>query len=59
MTKDEQLHINTAYVNVKSAMDEMAQVLHKDKYLQQIQTALYKMEDMLYQYISNPKERKA
>lgn len=59
MTKREQAHIDTAYANVKSAMDELAQVLDKDKYLIQIQSALYKMEDMLYQYISNPKKRRA
>lgn len=59
MTKNEQAHIDAAYANVKSVMDEFAQVRDKDKYLLQIQTALYRMEDMLYQYISNPKERKA
>lgn len=59
MTKNEQAHIDTAYASVKGAMDELAQVLDKDKYLIQIQSALYKMEDMLYQYISNPHKRRA
>lgn len=59
MTKNEQAHIDTAYASVKGAMDELAQVLDKDKYLIQIQSALYKMEDMLYQYISNPQKRRA
>ena len=59
MTKREQAHIDTAYANVKSAMDELAQVLDKDRYLIQIQSALYKMEDMLYQYISTPNKRRA
>lgn len=59
MTKGEQAHIDIAYVNVKSAMDELAQVLHKDKYLMLVQNKLYALEDTLYQYISNPKRRRA
>jgi len=57
MTRAEQTHIDAAYANVKSAMDELAQVFDKDKYLIKIQSALYKMEDMLYQYVSNPQRR--
>lgn len=59
MTTNEQAHIDTSYASVKNAMDELAQVLNKDKYLIQIQSALYKMEDMLYQYISSQQRRRA
>ena len=43
MTSREQTHIDSAYANVKTAMDELAQVLDKDK----------------YQCISNQKKRRA
>jgi len=59
MTNNEQTHIDTAYANVKSAMDELGQVLNKDKYLMLVQNKLYALEDTLYQYISNPKKRRA
>lgn len=50
MTSTEQTNINTAYANVKEALDALLQVKDRDKYLTQIMMALYKMEDMLYQY---------
>ena len=59
MTKSEQMHIDAAYADVKNAMDELAQVLDKDKYLMLVQNKLYALEDTLYQYISNPKRRRA
>lgn len=59
MTRTEQMHIDAAYANVKTAMDELAQVLDKDKYLMLVQNKLYALEDTLYQYISNPNKRRA
>lgn len=59
MTRNEQAHIDAAYAHVKTAMDELAQVLNKDKYLMLVQNKLYALEDTLYQYISNPKKRRA
>lgn len=59
MTRSEQAHIDAAYAHVKSAMDELAQVFGKDKYLMLVQNKLYALEDTLYQYISNPKKRRA
>ena len=57
MTREEQAHIDRAYANIRTAMDELVQVRDKDRYLIKIQGALYKMEDMLYQYASDPKRR--
>lgn len=59
MTREEQTHVDNAYANVYAAMNELAQVFNKDKYLIQIQSALYKMEDMLYQYATDPEKRRA
>lgn len=57
MTKREQRRIDSAYANVKAALDEIAQVLDKDKYLIGVQSTLYALEDTLYQYVSDDKRR--
>ena len=47
---DDKFHLLDCYVNVRAALDDILKVQQKDKYLIQIQSALYKMEDMLFQY---------
>lgn len=47
---DDKFHLLNCYLNVRDALDEILKVEQKDKYLIQIQSALYKMEDMLFQY---------
>ena len=59
MTDREQKHIDRAYGSVRDALDELAQVLNKDKTLRQMQGALYRMEDVLWQYASEDKKRRA
>lgn len=51
-------HLLHAYIGIKDALDEIAKVREKDRYLTQIQSSLYKMEDMLYQYCTDDKRRK-
>lgn len=59
MNKRDQAHIDIAYIRVKDALDELAQVLDKDKYLMLVQNKLYALEDTLYQYRSTPTKRRA
>lgn len=56
---DSQMHIDSAYVHLKAARDELALALDKDKYLILVQNRLYALEDTLYQYISDPKKRRS
>ena len=56
MTREDQLHVNTAYAHLKETLDELAQVFEKDNYLAHMQTKLYALEDTLYQYVNKPKE---
>lgn len=58
MSKEDKLHIQTCYTHIREALDEMARVRDKDLYLAKIHGALFKMEDMLYQYCTEPKERR-
>ena len=51
-----QAHIISAYACVKQAMDELALVFDKDKYLFQAYSDLTRLEDLLYQYTT---ERRA
>lgn len=44
--------LQTCYTNVREALDNMLRVRGKDKYLSQVQGGLYKMEDILYQYLT-------
>ena len=50
--------LQTCYAHVREALDLMTQVRGKDRYISQVQGALYKMEDILYQYITDEKGRK-
>lgn len=52
----DKMHLLECYIHVRDALDEIVKVQRKDKYLIQIQGALYKMEDMLFQYTTE--ERK-
>lgn len=52
MTRRDQMRINRAYANIKAALDELAQIPGKDKYLQHMQAKLYAMEDVIYQYVA-------
>ena len=51
MTPNEQYRLNTCYVNLKAALDELAQIQHKDSALTAVQHKLYAIEDTLHQYI--------
>ena len=46
----DKMHLLECYIHVRDALDEMLKVQKKDKYLIQMQGALYKMEDLLFQY---------
>lgn len=50
MNGGDKMHLLECYIHVRAALDEMLQVKKKDKYLIQMQGALYKMEDLLFQY---------
>lgn len=50
--------LQTCYTHVREALDSVAQVRGKDRYISQVQGALYKMEDILYQYMTDGTEGK-
>ena len=56
MSGTDQWHLLECYIRVKDALDEMLKVQKKDKYLIQMQGALYRMEDMLYQYTTEKRK---
>lgn len=58
MTKAEQLRVRTAYIKVKDALDEIAQIRTKDAMLTNVQHSLYRLEDTLWQYMGPMKEEK-
>ena len=51
ITPHEQHLINRCYVDLKSALDGLASVCHKDRALLSVQHELYHIEDILHQYI--------
>lgn len=55
--QQDKMHLLDTYTSVREAMNQITQVKDKDKYLIQIQSALYKMEDMLFQYVTASMER--
>ena len=57
MTREEQAHVNRAYAHISSAMDELTRVMNKDKGLILVQGQLYKLEDMLYQYATERRDK--
>lgn len=46
----DQQHINTAYVNVRDALNEILQVRDMDGELHRLLKDLYRFEDVLWQY---------
>ena len=50
-TAVEQHRINKCYAHMKAALDELAQILHKDSALITVQHNMYCMEDTLHQYV--------
>lgn len=51
MTKGEQIRLNACYANLKSALDELALIQHKDSVLIHVQHQFYTIEDILHQYV--------
>lgn len=59
MKEPDIIHVCTCYMHVKEALNAINMVEKKDKYMIQIQGALYKMEDMMYQYATDAEKRRA
>lgn len=55
-TAVEQYRINNCYAHIKTALDELASIQHKDSVLINVQHAMYKMEDTLHQYVGPAKK---
>lgn len=56
--KNDQLRIQVAYTRIKDALDEVALIRNKDSMLINVQHTLYRLEDVLHQYIIPTKEGK-
>ena len=56
MNTVEQHRINKCYVYLKSALDELALIQHKDTALIKVQHMMYTMEDVLHQYVGPVKK---
>lgn len=48
--------MNACYANFKTALDELAQIQHKDSVLIHIQRQFYNIEDTLHQYVGPHKK---
>lgn len=55
---NDQLRIQVAYTRIKDALDEVALIRNKDSMLINVQHTLYRLEDVLHQYIIPTKEGK-
>ena len=55
-TAKEQHKLNRCYTNLKTALDELATIEHKDYELIAAQRKMYEIEDILHQYIGTTKK---
>ena len=56
LTVIEQHKLHRCYANIKSALDELATVEHKDYGLVAVQRKLYDIEDIMHQYVGPTKK---